>query len=246
VTTVYWSPWYQNSNIYTENYLAHYPMDSVYKDLSEHKETRNVRDNFFNCHAFKNFCKDLYLLRNPYSIDLEYFPQENRFRSRKKPKGSMMDLSVTTQAKEPSVKDCLTVNYCVNWIYFADKPVTIQTMSPFMHNSEIYKTSYYVPGSYDISQWFRPFEVAVQMRPNETSLKSNEREPLVYAKFISEEPIEFKRFYLTESLINHSTSCISLKKFKSFKSFPEMYKVFSSTFLKKRILNEIKQNVIES
>ena len=85
MTTVYWSPWYQNSNIYTENYLAHYPMDSVYKDLSEHKETRNVRDNFFNCHAFKNFCKDLYLLRNPYSIDLEYFPQENRFKSRKKP-----------------------------------------------------------------------------------------------------------------------------------------------------------------
>ena len=94
MTTVYWSPWYQNTTLYTENYLTHYPMDSVYKDLLSSKETRNIRDNFFNCHAFKGFCKELYLLRNPYSIDLEYVPHENRFKSRKEPKGSLMDLAI--------------------------------------------------------------------------------------------------------------------------------------------------------
>ena len=245
MTTVYWSPWYHDSNLYTDNYLTHYPIESVYKDLAKNKDSNNVTDNFFNCHAFKNFCKNMYYLRNPYTIDFEFIPEQKRVVSKKPPGPNLMDLSVTTQIKQPSVKNDLTINYCVNWIFFADNPVTIQTLAPFMHDPEIYKTSYYVPGMYDISQWFRPFELALQMKPGQTTLKSYEGEPVVYVKFNTDEPIKIQKFYLTQSLINHSKSCMKLKGFKKFRSLKNLYQVFNNSFLRNRILKEIQENVIE-
>ena len=63
-TTIYWAPWYQDTEPHIDNYLAHYDIEGVYQDLVKDKENRNVSDNFFNCHAFKGFCKELYLERH--------------------------------------------------------------------------------------------------------------------------------------------------------------------------------------
>ena len=53
MTTVYWSPWYINHDLYVENYLAHHELENVYSELVEFKNKSNIEDNFFNCHAFK-------------------------------------------------------------------------------------------------------------------------------------------------------------------------------------------------
>ena len=246
-TTIYWSPWYRGTEPYTDNYLAHYNIEGVYQDLVKDKETRNVSDNFFNCHAFKSFCKNLYFLRNPYTIDFKYIPEEGRVISNKQPKGSLQDLApLLGQNKQPSVKNGLTINYSCNWIFFADKPVQLQTMAPFMHENEIYKTSYYVPGMYDISQWFRPFELALQMKPGQRDLKSIEGEPVVYVKFHTDDNIKLKRVFLTQELINHSMSCVNLKKFKTFRTLPNLYKIFNASYLRKKVLRELENNVLEN
>lgn len=240
--TVYWSPWYMNHDLYTENYLTHYEPEKVYTNLVKNKENSNIGDNFFNCHAFKNFCKNLYALKNPYTVDLIY--ENERVSSRNPPKIGY-DLAMTSQTKSPSVKNCYTINYCVNWIFFADKPVELQTMHPWMHRTDMSKTAYYVPGQFDISKWFRPVEVACQLFPEENTFTAQEEEPLIYANFITNEPIKLKKFFLTPELISLSTSCTHLKRFKTFKSLNTLYKVFNTNLLQKKILKEIQKNVIE-
>lgn len=240
--TIYWSPWYRDHKIYTENYLAHYDLEKVYVDLVKNKEDQNIADNFFNCHAFKYFCKNLYSLKNPYTVDLIY--ENGRVFSKNPPKTGY-DLAMTSQVKHPSIKNSLTINYCTNWIFFADKPVYLQTMQPWMHKTEASKTSFYVPGAFDISKWFRPIEMACQLFPGENTFKSLEGEPLIYANFLTDEPIVLKKFYLTQELIDLSTSCTSLKYFKKFKSLNSLYKIFSTSLLQKKILKEIQNNVIE-
>ena len=71
--TVYWSPWYRDHSSYVENYLAHYEPEKVYTDLVKQKETRNISDNYFNCHAFKNFCKNLYSLEITFFLHLRSY-----------------------------------------------------------------------------------------------------------------------------------------------------------------------------
>lgn len=240
--TVYWSPWYINSQVYNEHYLTHYGLDNVYTDLVVHKDKSNTRDNFFNCYAFKDAMKNMYCLRNPYSVDLRY---ENGECISNIPPKAIYDLAMTSQVKAPSMEDALTINYGVNWIFFADKPLKIQTLHPWMHGTEASKTSFYVPGSYDISKWFRPVETACQLFPGENTFKSDEGEPLIYVNFLTDEKIEFKKFYLTQEIIDLSMSCIKLKYFKSFKALNYLYKVFVQSKLKNKILAEIKKNVIE-
>ena len=70
--TVYWSPWYVDHSIYTDSYLTHYEPENVYTSLVKNKDNTNIADNFFNCHAFKNFCRNLYALKNPYTVDFIY------------------------------------------------------------------------------------------------------------------------------------------------------------------------------
>jgi len=175
--TIYWSPWYLDHKIYTENYLAHYEPEKVYVDLVKNKDEKNISDNFFNCHAFKNFCKNLYSLKNPYTVDLIY-NSDGKVISRNPPKTGY-DLAVTSHIKQPSIKNDLTISYCVNWIFFADSSVNLQTLQPWMHKTEASKTSYYVPGTFDISKWFRPIEVACQLFQGENTFKSIEGEPLI-------------------------------------------------------------------
>ena len=246
-TNIYWSPWYQAEEPYDDHFLTHYPLEKVYPDLLKNKNPRNVVDNFFNCHAFKSFCKNMYMVRAPYDVNWRFLPDPNgggRVESIN-PNPNIIDNSFIASIKQPSVNGSLTINYSCNWIFFADKPVQIQTFAPWMHDPEIYKTSYYVPGMYDISQWFRPFELALQMKPGQTTLKSYEGEPVVYVKFHTDEPIKVNKFYLTQSLINHSKSCMNLKRFKKFRNLKNLYQVFNNSFLRNRILKEIQENVIE-
>ena len=240
--TIYWSPWYRDHKLYTENYLTHYEPVKVYTDLVKNKEECNIEDNFFNCHAFKNFCKNLYSLKNPYTVDLIYGHDGNAI-SRNPPK-SGYDLAMTSRVKQPSIKNDLTINYSINWIFFADKPVHLQTLQPWMHKTEASKTSYYVPGTFDISKWFRPIETACQLFPGENTFKSIEGEPLIYANFLTDEPIILKKFYLTPELIDLSMSCTNLKYFKKFKSLNSLYKIFHKSLLQKKILKEIQKNII--
>jgi len=239
--TVYWSPWYRDVNIYKENYLCYHDIDSVYSDLVKNKNEENISDNFFNCYAFKDTLKNMYCLRNPYSIDVTY--QHGRTFSNH-PKKVGFDLAMTSLVKQSSVKNSLTINYCVNWIFFTEETLKIQTMHPSMHKTHLTDTAYYVPGSFDISQWFRPVEGAYQLFPGESTLKVNEGDPLMYIKFLTNEKIELKRFYLTQDLIDMSLSCTQLKNFKSFKGLDYLYKVFNKSLLRNKVLKEIKNNVI--
>lgn len=240
---VYWSPWYRDERLYKENYLTHYEIDNLYADLVKKKDNSNFADNFFNCYAFKGAIKNTYCLRNPYSVDFVY---ENGNTISRNPPKSGYDLAMTSQIKSSSMINALTINYCVNWIFFADKPLKIQTFHPWMHETELSKTAFYVPGEFDISNWFRPVEGAYQLFPGKNSFKSNEGDPLIYINFLTEEKIKLQKFYLSKELIDFSLSCTNLKHYKKFTALNSLYKVFHKSRLKNKILSEIKNNLLEN
>ena len=114
-----------------------------------------------------------------------------------------------------------------------------------MHNTEMSKTAYYVPGQYDISSWFIPVEGAFQLFPGKNTFTSKENEPLIYVNFLTDEKINLQKFYLTPSLIEHSISCTHLKHYKKFTALNSLYKTFHKSKLRNRVLTEIKQNLLE-
>ena len=230
--TVYWSPWC-DMDMYPEYQLAFEEPVSVlgtYKDRINHN---NQGDNFFKCPAFLNTVKNMYALPAPWDIDFAILPNgQIQDQSQRK----TADLSYLYHIKNPSVTDAGTVNVFANWIFFAEESLTIQTSPPYLHNSSVADTGFYVPGSYDIGQWFRPVEAAFQLWPNKRSLKCELGEPMIYVNFLTKEPIEFKRFYMTKEIHELSMACVKFKTYQTIKNLDRLYSIFTRNTLRNRLL----------
>ena len=103
----------------------------------------------------------------------------------------------------------------------------------------------YVPGTYDISKWFRPVEFAFQLWPGVNEFKSVENEPLMYMKFNTEEKIKLHQFKLTDEINGYAKGCMAMKKFSKIKALNSLYDVFLGNKYNKELLELIKKNVIE-
>ena len=84
-----------------------------------------------------------------------------------------------------------------------------------------------------------------ELFPGENTFKSKEEVPLIYVKFLTDEPVVLKKFFLTPELIELTNSCTHLKRFKAFKSLNKLYNIFTRSLLQKKILKEIQKNVID-
>ncbi len=103
-----------------------------------------------------------------------------------------------------------------------------------------------VPGAFDISKWFRPHVFEVQMWEKAGTFKIKEGEPLFTVEFITDRPIVFKKFAMSEALVKYADSCVdSHKFFGRWLGLPKKYKIFQDTKMDKLILKEIKNNLVD-
>jgi hypothetical protein len=116
--------------------------------------------------------------------------------------------------------------------------------SPAHYHKQVFD-GYYIGGGMDIGQWFRPIEGAIQLNQNTNTVTLNRHDPIAYVKFLTDEPIELKRFYLTKELEELSWGCIKYKNYEPRRALPFLYDKFRQRGLDKIITREIKRNVVE-
>ena len=236
---VYWSPWH-HFDVYHERNLSYDDPKWLIEEITKKSNRSNQADNFFKCPAAINQFKNTLVCRNTSDVDVEFVNGgiENRLQSPR------INSQVLVSIKPASVLGARTICYSCNWVFFADKPVHITTSSPYAHRTDMNNYGYYVPGTYDISRWFRPVEFAFQMWDGVDEFRSKEGDPLIYVKFNTDEKINLQRFELTKEIYNISKSCMSLKKFSNIKQLNKLYDIFTRNKTNKLLLNEIKRNVL--
>lgn len=236
---VYWTPWQSTKETFSERVFSYKDPTWLLEELSDSINHENKVDNFFKCPGVLDHLKNTLVLRNTSDIHVRI---ENNciavFNDERN------HSSVLFQVKSPSVKNSFTVNYSCNWIFFADKPLTVTTSAPFMHRTVHSQYGYYVPGTFDISKWFRPVEFAFQMWDNVNEFRSVEGEPLIYVKFNTEEKINLKRFNITDEINTYAKGCMAMKKFSKIKALNSLYEVFLGNKADKHLINEIKKNLV--
>lgn len=233
---VYWAPWGPVDQI-AEQFLSYSDPVNVLQDLQSSINKENKQDNFLNCPAFTNQYKNTWLLNSPTFADIEITSN-----------GIVGNNDTTDKhliIKQPSLLNSHTIKVSANWIFFCEESLHLESMHPFMHKTSASDYGYYVPGGFDINQWFRPLEYAYQMYPNETKFKILQGEPMMYVRANTTDRVIFKKFRMTEELFNHSLSCVRLKTFWKQRSLAKLYSMFNESKIKKNIIQEIKKNVME-
>lgn len=236
---VYWSPWvsadiYDGMNMVYEDI---YPLSRYYNTLME---KRNIHDNFLKCPAHVNYTKNIYCLPQPFEINAVI----DRDRITDIATNKASNLNHFYEIKSPSLLDSCTININSSWIFFCEKSLVVESMPAFMHNTGLSKGGFYVPGTFDISKWFRPLDAAIQLWNNTTSISCNRGDPLFYIKFLTDEKINLKRFNLTQDIRNIANGCVQVKRYTTIKNLDKLYQMFTGRGKHKQLLKLIKENSV--
>jgi hypothetical protein len=237
--TVYWSQW-GNPIESTDMYLAYNDPVNLLHDLTLQSDKENKIDNFLLCPAFVNSVKNTFMFTSPTNADVTLSPPY--IKNNLPPNVPFADSNFIYKA--PSIAGAETVRFKANWIFFCEDDLDMETMHPYMHKTPVTDAGYYVPGRFNISKWFRPVEYAFQMHKGVQDFKVSQEDPLIYVKFNTQDNVKLVRFNLSDDLYKLSESCIKFKQYWRQRNLTKLYEIFTRQKMKKRVIEEIKKNII--
>lgn len=235
--TIYWSPFFPSEQ-YPSVQLMYETPDSLLQDLLPRRNKEANGDNWFQCHAFLGAVKNTFVLRIPFDVafgldsDVGVFPIDSKSEN-------MQFVAI----KQPSVIGAYTFAIRGNWIFWSEDSLVMTTTPAYYHESVV--NGYYIGGSMDIGQWFRPVEGATQLRVDVNTVSFKRNDPIAYVKFVTDEPIQLKRFYLTKELEELSWGCIKYKQYEPHRTLSYLYGKFRQRGLDKIITRKIRENVVD-
>jgi len=137
-----------------------------------------------------------------------------------------------------------------SYIFFTEETCIITLSGPYFTDSDISMKANYMPGSFDISKWFRDVNVPFMIKPqfNNINIKEGDAVQSIRFDFFNNDKIVFKKFYFTNLL--HSIYYSSMKNRIFFdkninKYLSKVYDLFTQSKIKHTILKEIKANLME-
>ena len=246
---IYWSPYTLPNG--KENAFADkeptFGWNMLYKDptnlFSEMVKKRNPKStttSFFVCPSVANRLKNTFVFRNSLetTITFDNTDEDN-------PKVDTTGLGV--HVRRPSaLVDGISIVLSLKYIFFAEEPLEAVVSPPYMHRPTYWDTMTYTPGNFDISKWFRPIAYEVQTFSSKGEFTVEEDDPIFYVEAITDRPIVFKRFVLTETLFNYSEACVQSPNWYG-RNLPLVarYKRFTESKMNELVLKEIKHNLLE-
>ena len=235
-TTIYWAP---------ADMDLHHDWSILYKDptiLGNDLKKRMSKDlekksNIFYCPAVKNLSSRIAVLKSPmnchYKIkDSEFTPISKNF------------LNVTFPHMI-NFKNNMMFQLSSSYVFFCEEDVQMTLTSPYFSNSPHLKYGSLIPGTFNISKWFRNINMEFNLWDNIEEFKLKKDEDIAYVHFDSEHEIRLKRFDFTERLHRITKTCSKAGIWEKFIPLVDRYKRFKEAKFKKIILKEIKQNIID-
>lgn len=132
-----------------------------------------------------------------------------------------------------------------NVLLFADKPLTVTTLHPYLHVNEFTRNFNVLTAEYDIGKWCRPINTAFINNYREGNVNIKKGDIVSYIRFNTTEKIKIHTFtvsswlrqqvYSATNMVNITTTVTPLE---------EVYRLFRYHNLRNRILKDIKENTI--
>lgn len=230
---IYWSP---ASYSETVDWSILYPEPkNLFKSTLEQKENNlEKNNNLFLCPSIKDLFEKIIVIKCPltsyYKISNNTItPISNNY------------LSYDTPHK-PNIKNSFLFTITLPYVFFSEEDIEMTMTSPFFSNSKHLQYASIVPGTFNISKWFRNVNFEFNVWNNE--FKIDEGEDMIYFNFNCKNNIELIRFDLNEDLRKIINVCAQSSSWEKFVPLAKRYKRFKQSRLNKKVLKLIKKNLI--
>ena len=230
---VYWSPEYDLNKDWS--FLYQKPV-SLFSDLYKNK-TKTKKDSFFSCPALSNKFKKTLVFKN--SLSSSYIYDLTTI------KGTSDNYIGAVNDREPSVSNNPIIAFLMSYYFFSEESINVSLTSPYFHEPQYTKYGSIIPGEFDIGNWLRPYVFETQMWNEKGEFHLKEDEPIFYAEFKTDRPINLYRFNNTEKINRLADACINTTDmFGVGQSLFLRYNRFKKVGLREKVLTEIKNNLI--
>lgn len=220
--------------------------EPLYNDFLKIK----IDNPFFACPAIIDTMKNIYVIKSNIEDKFE-FP-DNYLKSINGPYGgseflptigNKISLISTRQSALMGYKD---IKYNMSWIFFAEESLNMKVTAPYYPPKTPIDGAILQSGEYDIGQWFRPYNLGYFIPENAKHMSISVDDPLAYLEFKTDKNINFKRFNMTNQLVNiYSEFTQSPNRYGRRKSLIERYSMAKKANMTELVLAEIKKNLVE-
>lgn len=226
---IYWSSLHKNTG--WDEYDKLYNLyDELYKNMSK----IDVKQNLLICPAVSEKLKKTFFVKTP--IDCEYHIEDNTIKP-------ISDKFIKTETPHlPSLKNNFLFVLGMFYIFFSKESIKMNLTSPFFSKCDYTQYANIVPGSLDISKWFRT--INLEFNCYENKIKFKKGEPLAYFTFDTNKQIEIKRFNMSEKLDKLSETCNNSSSWEKWVPLYNRYKRFLKSRTDKIVLREIQKNLL--
>jgi hypothetical protein len=231
-STVYWAPFFDTSS---NDWNMLYPdPTSLFEDLLPLKSAEKQL-NLFYCPAFANLAKNTFVLKNPMKADFTVV--NNRVIS------NVDDYISVSIDHPPSILDNPLLVYGLKWLFFSEDDMDMTITAPWFGNTPHLTHANIMPGKFNISKWFRPYNNEFSLRENKLILEKDEA--MCYITFNTDKPVKLVRFEMNDKLKGYALGCSLSSSWEKWVPLASRYKRFLETRTNKLVLKEIKKNIVE-
>jgi hypothetical protein len=242
---VYWAP---EAILQREHQqiLLEMPLLPVIKDIQKRRNKKIVSaginredphgNGYQMCTALHELSKNLYYIKAPFDVDVSFTED-----------GSMIygDHYGWFKERVSSIDNALSADFDFSYMLFSEEKLDVSITPPYLHQTSQPEYGFICAVKWDISSWFRPHILIYQLWKNKKRIHFKKDEALAYLKFETSRPIVFKEYKITEEILSILDSCLKHKFIVPFQQMESLYRRFTQTSIKKRLIAEIKKNVIE-
>ena len=226
--------YYGDSFNIRETRLLSPPITNLLKEALENKQYGN----YLRCPAAVNYLKNIYVVRSPTNFKIEYNHEKNIYQDTSIPE----NVQACLFPNHVKGDECLMQLNFPQYTLFSEQTCYVTLLPPFMHKSTINNFSF-VPGTFDVSKWFRPIHLALY-NPEKNNICIRRDEPIFYMRIETQDKVNLQEYNFTEACHTYSQQCSSLREINQGMSLKWYYKRFTLRRANKKIIKEIKDNLL--
>ena len=240
---LYWAPVFDVvPNGSDWNMLYPEPQTLMSELMQERSDNMGTNGHFFTCPASSGYFKNTYVFHNSLELRVKYdFTDVNN--------PNITDLSnnamVVNTLRPPTLKGKPMLNVNLGFVFFSEESLNVTFTPPFLTEPKFTKYGTPAPGTFDVSQWFRPYVFELQMWKPKGELIIEEYEPIFYVTGETNKQVNLKRFELNQKLYQYMNECTTAPHWQG-RGWPlqKRYETFKRSRMNEIVLSEIKKNIL--
>lgn len=170
------------------------------------------KSEYLRCPAFIEYSKNVFIIRAPFDMEIE-IDREKQFMKTNFSQ-SIYDTYCQNRGHEVnSPNDPYLITLPPNYIFYSDEPVMIESIPAYLHKNQSLDNLRLIPGTYDISKWFRSVDFTVEVLNDKKMIEIKRDDPLFYVRFVTADnsKVQLERFLVDERMNKVMYACSQVK-----------------------------------